>query len=79
MKSEICTILSGKNFTKCENEYYITLKVKIFHPDTLRISWQTWRFCREHFFKFIEDNGKGWFSIYRNGKSKCPVVGFKEW
>ena len=74
-----CTI-SKENFSykKCDKAHFATARVRIFHPDTNRRTWQTWYFCKEHFNKFKKDNGEGWGCMYRNEKRPfSPVMEYK--
>lgn len=66
---------------KCKNEVEFIFKVKVFHPDSGRTSWQTWNFCKAHYIMFLEMNGHGWESWYRPRKGyqkpSSPVIDFK--
>ena len=63
---------------KCKNPNFIILKVQVFHPNSLRKSWQTWYICKEHYFKFKESEGKDWYCEYRNNSiPNAPVIDYK--
>ncbi len=64
---------------QCEESVYIIIKVNIFHPDTLRKSWQKWALCKKHFIHFARTNGKDYYCKYkRKGNLQCPVIAWKE-
>jgi len=44
---------------------YITIKVQVFHPDTLRRTWNTWRLCEDHYAEFAARKGEGYYCWYR--------------
>jgi hypothetical protein len=60
----------------CKKPIYRLFKVKVFHPNSGRKSWQTWRFCYDHFNKFVKTNGEGWFCHYRKEDLEAPVIEF---
>lgn len=60
----------------CRKSIYRLFRVKVFHPNSGRKTWQTWRFCLEHFNKFLETNGEGWSCHYRKEDLYDPVIGF---
>ena len=61
----------------CPEPIYRIFKVKVFHPNSGRKTWQTWRFCKSHFEAFIACQGKGWITWYRDGRPECPVIDYK--
>jgi len=62
----------------CIKPVYATLKVKLFHPDSLRKSTQTWGLCEEHFFNFISQKGEGFFCWYKDkSKEDSPVIAYE--
>jgi hypothetical protein len=66
---------------RCNKPIYITLKVQVFHPDSLRKTWQTWYICKDHFFHFKKsmenDNEYEWGCEYRNKKPFAPAIDYK--
>jgi hypothetical protein len=73
-----CHIKEGDSKKKCPKLYFAIVKVQIFHPESLRKSWQTWYLCKKHFFHFIEDKGEGWYCYYNKApEKKCPVINYK--
>jgi hypothetical protein len=71
-----CTIWFVKNKRYCKKPVFITLKVRVFHPDTLRKSTQTWYLCFEHWMIFKE-NPQDWYCSYKNGKPDAPVIDYR--
>jgi len=77
MSKDIC-FFREENGPRCKNPYFITFKVQIFHPKSLRRSWQTWKACKEHFERFIE-NPQNFYTWYpkRLNRPDAPVIGYK--
>ncbi|MGV9141368.1 MAG: hypothetical protein ACOC1X_00355 [Promethearchaeota archaeon] len=72
-----CTVLTEKS-KRCNKVVYGVLKVRVFHPNSHRRTWQTWYMCQEHFNSFIEDKGQDWGCRYRDkNKPFCPVIDYK--
>ncbi len=60
---------------RCGKELYIILRVQVYHPNSLRHSWQTWYLCKEHFSDLKNVKGEGWGCSYRNNsKPFAPLV-----
>lgn len=74
MKERKCNFWIDGDNKNCNETVFIILRVQVFHPDSLRKSWQKWYMCKHHYQKFIETNGKDWFSRYKNGKSPSPLI-----
>lgn len=63
---------------RCKNPLFIFLKVQVFHPNSLRKSWQTWYLCEDCFQRFMKSNGKDWGCKYRNDKKAfAPLIQYK--
>lgn len=72
-----CMTRSEEN-EPCKEPYFISIKVRVFHPNSNRRTWQTWKFCKKHFSKFLEEEGQGWYWKYNDeSKPTCPVIDFK--
>lgn len=52
--SRLVTDRKCKSNGNCGNPVFIILKVQIWHPDSLRKSWQTWYMCQDCFLRFKE-------------------------
>lgn len=68
----------GSSNKKCNKPFFMKLRVKVFHPNSLRHSWQTWYMCKSCYNKFKETNGKEWGCSYRNDvKPFAPLVEYE--
>jgi hypothetical protein len=47
-----CTVIG------CKKEIFKIFKVQVFHPNSGRKTWQTWKHCKEHFIQFIKFQGQ---------------------
>lgn len=70
-KSQKCTYLG------CKKPYFKEIRVRVFHPESNRKTWQTWYHCKEHFKLFLETKGKGWFTDYKGKQPEAPVIGYE--
>ena len=66
-----------KKGPKCKEPYYITIKVKLFHPESNRKSYQKWNFCKKHFKEFMISKGKNWYCWYNNKETLSPVISYE--
>lgn len=55
---------------RCKRKYYAPIKVKVQHSDTGRITYQTWHLCGLHYFLFLRDQGKGYYTWYHKRPHK---------
>lgn len=73
-----CNCWDNNSNKRCNKPSFIILKVQVFHPDSLRHSWQTWYACKEHYFEFKKTEGKEWGCKYRdNNKPFAPLVQYR--
>lgn len=78
MKHDKCICWDNETGNRCRKPTFAVLKVKVFHPDSLRKSTQTWYMCKQHFLLFIKDKGKNWFCRYRNKKKEdAPIIDYE--
>lgn len=76
VRKETCFIRSpGSN--KCKNNVVALVKVKNFHPHSMRESSQTWKFCENHLKMFIQSNGVGWYRWYNKEGKKSYIIDFR--
>lgn len=59
---------------QCKRAYYASLKVKVKHSDTGRVTFQTWDLCKLHYTLFLRDKGEGYYSWYSKKPYKIANV-----
>lgn len=63
---------------RCNQPLFIVLRVQVFHPDSLRKSWQTWYLCAECFEDLESVKGKGWGCKYKDNKKPfAPLIQYE--
>lgn len=72
-----CNCWSHETNKRCNKPLFIILKVQVYHPDSMRRSWQTWYLCKECWNRFMETNGKEWGCKYKNEeKPFAPLINY---
>lgn len=59
---------------RCKATVFVLFKVKVFHPNSGRETWQTWHLCEEHAKEFQERKGEGYFTHYHKTGEEAPVI-----
>lgn len=73
-----CNCWEESSNKRCNKPSFIILKVQVFHPDSLRRSWQTWYLCSKHYNRFKKTEGQEWGCKYRNDKKAfSPLVQYR--
>lgn len=59
---------------RCQRRYYASIKAKVQHSDTGRITSQSWHLCELHYFLFLRDQGQGYYTWYHKRPYKKAFV-----
>jgi hypothetical protein len=81
MKKLRCSMEYGRidsKRTRCKNPYYISIRVRVLHPETKRKTWQTWHLCKKCFKDFMKRKGLGYYMLYHKNPVENPVIGYEE-
>ena len=73
MKKQKCRI-RPEGGEGCKREYYASLKVRVQHSDTGRITYQTWHLCKLHFKWALQGQMKDWYTWYPKQPFKKAFV-----
>src|SRR4030042_1122238 len=74
MKDDRHCCVHERGAPRCKQPYFISLRVRMFHPASLRKTWARWDFCQEHYARFVTSGGRGWFRWYGGAKRENAIV-----
>lgn len=66
-----------ENGARCKQEYFASIKAKVVHSDTSRITFQRWDLCLEHYEEALDREMKGYYAWYKKKPfKKAHVIGY---
>lgn len=63
-----------ENGARCKRKYFASLKAKVRHSDTGRLTFQRWDLCRLHYQQALENEMKGYYTWYKKKPFKKAIV-----